>query len=173
LANLIIIFILIVIIGLLVTFSKGKIAQFLSKPATIYTALILWTLFGFVFVLDNSTASGCVIRAEETLSFENIAYSAVSVLLLTIGFFCSARNGLIVLIGELIYWTFKLVAIKGGYAIGLGRTPDELVVLFDAVALTLRLLLIHSRIDFVLAYKAYLLLPVAFFIMTLKILFLR
>lgn len=171
--NLIIIFIPIVIVGLVVTFIKGKVTEFLSKPTTIYGTLILWTLFGFVFVLDNSTAWGCLSGTEETFSFENIVYSGLSVLFITIGFISSARKGLIILFGELIFWTIKLMAPKGGYAIGLGGTPDEIIVMFDSVALILRLLLIQSRIDFVLTKKAYLLLPVSFLLMTLKILFLR
>jgi hypothetical protein len=168
--NLIIVFIPIVIVGLVGAFSKGKVAEFISKPTTIYIALILWTLLGFVLVLDNSMAWGCLSGTEETL---NIVYSGLSILFLTIGFFLSDRKGAIILCAELIYWTFKLMAAKGGYAVGFGSTPDEIIVIFDSVALILRLLLIHSRINFVLTRKAYLLLPISFLLMTLKILFLR
>jgi hypothetical protein len=171
--NLIIIFIPIVIVGLALTFSKGKVAEFLSKSTTIFTALILWTLFGFIFVLDNSMAWGCLIGIDETFSFENIIYSGLSVLFITIGFFSPDRKGLIILLGELLYWTIKLMTAKGGYAIGLGGTPDEVIVMFDSVALTLRLLLIQSRIDFVLTKKVYMMVTVSFIIMTLKMLFLR
>jgi hypothetical protein len=155
------------------TFSKGKVAEFLTKPTTIYATLILWTLLGFVFVLDNSMAWGCLSGTEQTFSFENIVYSGLSVLFITIGFFSSDQKGLLILFGELIYWIVKLMAAKGGYAIGLGGTPDEIIVMFDSVALTLRLLLIRSRINFVLTKKAYLILPVSFVLMALKILFLR
>jgi hypothetical protein len=173
LGNLIIIFIPIVVFGLVLTFSKGKVAEFLSNPTTIYATLILWTWFGFVFVLDNSMAWGCLTGTQEVFSFGNIAYSGLSVLFITIGFFSWDKKGLIILFGELIYWTAKFMAAKGGYAVGLGRTPDENILMFDSVALTLRLLLIQSRIDFVLTKKALLLLPVSFLLMTLKILFMR
>jgi hypothetical protein len=170
--NLIIIFIPIVIVGLLVTFSKGKVVDFLSGPTTIYSGLIFWTLFGFVFVLDNSMAWGCASGPGEILSIENITYSGLSVLLITIGFFSSDRKGLIILCGELAYWIIKLMTAKGGYAVGLGGGSDENILMFDSVALTLRLLLIQSRIDLGLTRKAYFL-PVSFLLMTLKILFLR
>lgn len=171
--NLIIIFLPIVVVGLVVTFSKGKVVEFLSRPITIYSGLILWTLFGFVFVLDNSMAWGCIGGPVEILSIENISYSGLSVLLITIGFFSPDKKGLIILLGESVYWTIKLMTAKGGYVVGLGGTPDEEILIFDAVALTLRLLLIQSRINFGVTRKAYLLLPVAFLLMTLKILFLR
>lgn len=154
------------------TFGKGKVADFLSKPTTIYSTLILWTLFGFVFVLDNSMAWGCIGGPGATLSIENIAYSGLSVLFISIGFFTPDKKGLIILFGELIYWTIKLMTAKGGYVVGIGGTPDESILMFDSVALTLRLLLIQTRFDFVLTRKVYLL-PIAFILMTLKILFLR
>ena len=172
LSSLTIIFIPIVIFGLIATFSKGKFVSFLCRPTTIYWGLILWTLFGFVFVLDNSMAWGCIGGNAEILSTENIIYSGVSVLFITLGFFSSDKKGLIILFGELTYWTIKLLTAKGGYAVGLGGTPDENVLMFDSIALTLRLLLIQSRIDFSLTRKAYWI-PVSFLLMTLKILFLR
>ncbi len=168
----IIIFIPIVIIGLIVTFSKGKIADFLSKPTTIYSTLILWTLLGFVFVVDNSMAWGCVGGPGQTLSIENITYSGLSVLFITIGFCSSDKKGLIILLGELIYWIINLMTAKGGYVVGIGGAPDENILMFDSVALTLRLLLIQSRFDSGLPSKVYLL-PISFLIITLKILFLR
>jgi hypothetical protein len=168
--NLIILFIPIVIVGLVGTFVKGKVVDFLSKPTAIFTTLILWTLFGFVFMLDNSMAWGCLSGLEETLSIRNITYSGLSILLITTGFFMHNKKGLAILFGELVYWTFKLMIAKGGYAVGLGGTPDENILMFDAVALTLRLLLIQSRCDFGLTRKIYLL-PVSFVVMTLKLLF--
>lgn len=171
--NLILIFIPIIILAQVVTLSKGKVAEFLSKPTTIYAMLMLWTLFGFIFVLDNSTNSGCLTGTEETFSFANVVYSGLSVAFITIGFFSRDQKGLIILLGELSYWIIKLMAAKGGYAIGLGGTPDETIVLFDSVALTLRLLLIQSRIDFVVPRKAYVLVTASFLVMTVKMLFLR
>jgi hypothetical protein len=168
--DLIIIFIPIVIIGLIVTFSKGKVTDFLSNPTTIYSALILWTLFGFVFVLDNSMAWGCLGGPEVALSSENIIYSGLSVLFITIGFFSSDKMGLLILFGELIYWTIKLTTAKGGYTVGIGGTPDENILMFDSVAVTLRLLLIQTRYNFGLTRKIYLL-PISFLFMTLKLLF--
>ena len=108
----IIIFVPIAIVGIILSFGRGKVVDFLSRPITIYSILILWTLFGFVFVLDNSTAWGCIIGPEQVLSIENISYSGLSVLFITIGFFWSGRGGLIILFGELIYWTIKLMKRK-------------------------------------------------------------
>jgi hypothetical protein len=89
--------------------------------------------------------------------------------LISIGFFLPNRKGVVVLYVELLYWIFKLMVIKGGYAVGIGGVPDSDVLLFDSVALTLRLLLIHSKQNIGLTRKIYLL-PISFLIMTLKLL---
>jgi hypothetical protein len=192
LTTLLVAFIPIVIVALIFTFGKGKIIDTLSNSTFIYATLLVWTLFGFFFALDNSMAWGCMGVREEALSlgytilkvpgetseadniiyidFNNIAYSGLSVLLISFGFFLRDRKGLVVLYGELLYWIFKLMIIKGGYAVGIGGSPDSDVLLFDSVALTLRLLLIQSRQTFGLTRKIYLL-PVPFLIMTLKLFF--
>jgi hypothetical protein len=118
-------------------------------------------------------AWGCIKGPGQIFSIENTSYSGLSVLFITIGFFWTGKKGLIVLLGELIYWTIKLMTAKGGYVVGFGGTPNENILIFDSVALTLRLILIHSRVDFGLTRKVYYLLPISFLLMTLKILFLR
>jgi hypothetical protein len=189
-AHVLIVFIPIIVVGLVLTFSKGKIVEIFSRPTMIYSALLGWTLFGFFFGLDNTMAWGCMGGENDALSlgyvilkdvpgediiyidFNNVAYSGLSVLLITLGSFLPGRNGVIVLYAELLYWLFKLTIIKGGYVVGIAANPDTDVVLFDSVALTLRFLLIQSRQSFGLARKIYLI-PIAFLIMTLKVLFLR
>jgi hypothetical protein len=115
-------------------------------------------------------AWGCLGGPEVALSSENIIYSGLSVLFITIGFFSSDKMGLLILFGELIYWTIKLTTAKGGYTVGIGGTPDENILMFDSVAVTLRLLLIQTRYNFGLTRKIYLL-PISFLFMTLKLLF--
>lgn len=186
-------FIPIITVGLILSFSKGKVADIFSKPTIIYTTLIFWTLYGFFFSLDNSMAWGCMGAENDILSlgysiinlhgdtsetdkiiyidFNNVAYSGLSILLISFGFFMTDRTGVIVLYSELLYWLFKLMIIKGGYVVGIGGSPNSEVLFFDSVALTLRLVLIHNRQNFGLSRKIYLV-PVSFITMTLKIFFL-
>lgn len=182
----------IIIVGLILTFFRGKIIDIFSNSTIIYMALLLWTIYGFFFFLDNSMAWGCMGAENDVLSlghtivnlpgqtsetdiiyvdFNNVAYSGLSILLISVSLFLNARNGVIVLYSELLYWLFKLMIIKGGYVVGISGGPDPSVVLFDSVALVLRLLLIHSLQNFGLAKKIYTV-PLSFMIMTLKILFL-
>jgi hypothetical protein len=116
-------------------------------------------------------AMGCTGGPGEMLSSGNIIYSGISVVFITLGFFLSDKRGPAVLLLELAYWIIKITTIKGGYAIGFGGMPDENVLMFDSVALILRLLLIQNRMDFGPTWKACLL-PLSFLFMTLKILFL-
>jgi hypothetical protein len=183
----------IIIVGLILTFSKGKIIDFFSSPTIIYASLIVWTLYGFFFSLDNSMAWGCMGAKEHLLSlgyriislsgetaetdsiifidFNNVSYSGLSILLISFSFFLDDRKGVIVLYSELVYWLFKLMVIKGGYVVGIGGGPDFDVLLFDSIALTLRLLLIYSRQNFGLIKKIYTV-PFSFIVMTLKVFFL-
>lgn len=191
---LLITFVPIVIVGFILSFIKSKSINTLSRPKIVYWALIVWSLYGFLFSLDNSMAWGCMGAENDMLSlgykmisipgesseagkiiyidFNNVAYSGISILLISLGFFMAGRLGVIILYSELLYWLFKLMIIKGGYVVGFGGSPNAEVLLFDSVALTLRLLLIHNQENFGQTVKN-LIIPFSFIVMTLKVFYLN
>lgn len=168
--NLMIFYAIITVIALVWTMSKWKSVRLLSSPLAIYIALMLWTLAGFVFVLDNSMSFGCIAGSgsNRVLNSQNIGYSSISLLLLSVGYFLPGKNAWIILFFELLYWLIKLLFIKGGYAVGLGGVPDLSVVFFDSVALTLRLLFIYTRQNYISFHQLFLI-GISFILITVKI----
>jgi hypothetical protein len=143
----------------------------ISASQFIFYSLVLWSIIGFYSELENTTQYGCIID-DYVFSFRNIAFSSLSLALLFRGFFSHPqRTGLIFIAGEFIFWLYKLLFLKGGYVVGIAGTTPENIVLYDFVALTLRLLLL----------KHFLALPVnklyvpvvAVVIMVLKVVFLK
>jgi hypothetical protein len=144
----------------------------LSNPITIYGLLIGWTLFGFSTNLDYTQNWGCVISTEAIFSLENILYSGISVGLLSIGFFIPSRTfGTAVLTCELLFWLYKLYLLKGGYVVGFGGVPSTNILLFDTIALTLRLVMIKKVSQ--LPFKTLFVLVIVYIIMSLKVQFFR
>ena len=147
--------------------ANSKLLQELARPKTTFWLLIGWTIFGFLTNLDFTEQWGCIISHEPIFSKPNILYSGLALLVLSIGFFVPFRQvRYVVLIGELFFWTFKLMTIKGGYAVGFGGVPSVSVLSFDIIALTLRLLLIKQIVPFKFN-SIYLLIP-AFITLSIK-----
>lgn len=140
----------------------------IKNPTTTFWILIGWSVFGFFTNLDYTDQWGCSIVDESIFSELNIFYSGLSLLLLLVGFLIPFRQiRYLILIGELIFWIYKLMIIKGGYSVGFGGVPSLSVLIFDIVALTLRLLLIKQI--FALKFNSlYLLIP-TFIIISVKI----
>lgn len=133
----------------------------------IFSILIAWTILGFFTRKDFTTQWGCIAWAEPVFAIDNIAYSLTSLTLLTLGFIITNRSGsLTILRIELLFWIFKLFVLKGGYAHGYGGTPMISVLGFDAIALTLRLLLIRKTKE-TKSNALYVLIP-AFIIILLR-----
>ena len=68
---------------------------------------------------------------------------------------------------ELLFWLYKLFLIKGGYVVGFGGIPSSDVVLFDMMALFLRILLIKQL--FKIPINALFVFIISFIIMAIKI----
>lgn len=112
-------------------------------------ALIIWTIIGFYFMLDNNSDFGCLINNWSVFSLQNTGYSSISITLLVLALiFRSGKLQGILLFIELIYWLFKLFIIKGGYAVGIAAAPNITVVYFDTIALFLRLLVLYNSLNY-------------------------
>ncbi|HYV95154.1 MAG TPA: hypothetical protein VE978_25485 [Chitinophagales bacterium] len=117
----------------------------LSSSAASFVLLISWTLLGFFSKLDYTLQQGCVIHSEAIFSWQNMLYTSIALGLLSIGYFISPQNiAIAILSSELLLWLYKLFAVKGGYAVGLGGVTSLDVLVFDTIALTLRLILIKQ-----------------------------
>jgi hypothetical protein len=111
--------------------------------------LIIWTVIGFFFLLDNNSAFGCTVNNSPVFSTHNIRYSLISLILLLIAYFIrSEKLQIAFLLCEFAYWLIKLMTIKGGYAVGIGGGPDFTVVYFDTIALFLRLLVLYKLLNY-------------------------
>lgn len=108
-----------------------------------YNTLLYILVFGFLSGLDFTDAWGCVIMPHfffltplslfTILSFGAI-YSAK----------VSKRTALakFILIGELVFYIFRLIFFKGGYAVGFAGSPDLIVLAYDAISILVRLILL-------------------------------
>jgi hypothetical protein len=138
---------LLLLTGLLLFKLKSKyswITKVTSISWTFY-ALIGLTIIGFLFSLDNNQAFGCIILETSVFSSDNIIYSGISVLLLTLAYINQDRkNQLLILSAELLFWLYKLFYLKGGYSVGITASAMFGVLYFDIIALTLRLILIKQ-----------------------------
>ena len=115
-----------------------------KKPKITYISLLIWTLLGFLTTVDYTEDYGCISGVTPIFSIRNIFYSSFALLFLSVGYFSPKNIGVIVLIGELLFWLYKLFLVKGGYAVGFGGSPDSNIVIFDTIALTLRLILVKQ-----------------------------
>jgi hypothetical protein len=75
--RLLVTFIPIIIVGVILTFSKGKIVDTFSKATIIYATLMLWTLYGFIYFLDNTMAWGCMGAKNDALSLGYVIFNNV------------------------------------------------------------------------------------------------
>ena len=143
-----------------------------SPMNTTYVLIICWTIFGFFSNLDYTENLGCLIFSEKIFSAENIFYSAAAIILISFGVFIPfgiIRN--VVLTCELLFWLCKLFIIKGEYAVGYGGLPSVSVLVFDTIALVLRLILLKQA--FKSKMKTVPVLVITFFVILIKIQFFR
>lgn len=109
--------------------------------------LLIWIVLGFFTRLDFNQMWGCVINFGKVLDYNNIGFLTLSfTLILTARLRKKKRTINLLLIIELGVWLFRYIYYKGGYATGLtGQHPLEMVVLYDSVAITLRLINLNNN----------------------------
>lgn len=121
---------------------NGKIIGYLRNQKALFGFLLLWTLLGFFTQQDFTERCDCLIHSRGVFSLDYIGFSAISLILIILGFFIKskfARIGLLSL--ELVYWIFKLYALKSGYIGGLGILIFKY---YDFIGLLVRLLILNS-----------------------------
>lgn len=118
------------------------------KQKKLYRVLFILLIVGFFTRLDNSNLYGCIIGVFGVFELDNILYSGLSIVLVLLSYnFRNKRLGVVILIIELAYWSFKLMVIKGGYAVGIVGVPEKMVVIHDFIVLLLRLSLISVMLN--------------------------
>jgi hypothetical protein len=117
--------------------------KWFSNLSTIFWMLIVWLILGFFAHLDYTEISGCIIQFEPVFSAKNLVYTGISLGLISIGYFIPNKSvSTIFLLLELTFWIYKLLFLKEGYQIGYGGVPSQRIVIYDTLALSLRLVLI-------------------------------
>src|SRR6185312_301168 len=114
---------LLLLLGGLILFKLKSKYPWIAKVTSIswtFYALIGWTIIGFLFWLDNNQAFGCIITETPVFSANNIIYSGISIGLLTLAYISKHKElQLLIFSGELLFWLYKLLYLKGGYNIGI------------------------------------------------------
>ena len=139
----------------------------LSKLSVGYILVMLWSIYGFVSLLDNTMQWGCIVD-DHLFSFDNIGYSLLSLSILLSSFYYRATSlGKWLVILEAAFWLCKLFFIKGGYVVGFAGSFSIEVLLFDTVALFLRLMLLKQFFKLPVHWVLTLILTIL--LMTLKV----
>lgn len=167
---LLIIFLLIATLILIKKYGYSNLFSIINQTQTTFIALLVWIVFGFFAQLDYNQDWGCIGGSGYIFSNSNMLYSGIALTLLNIGFFAQHKHfKIIVLAVEFLFWLYKLFLIKGGYVVGFGGIPSCDVVLFDMIAISLRILLVKQL--FKLPINALFVSIVSFIIMVIKIKF--
>ncbi len=132
--------------------------------------LLIWILLGFLTRLDFNQMWGCVINFGKVLDYKNIGFLTFSfALILTARFRKNKRTINLLLTIEFGVWLFRYIYYKGGYATGLaGRYPLEIVVLYDSIAITLRLISLKSN-NRLLQFRTSWILAISIMLISIKI----
>lgn len=136
-----------------------------------FALVTVWSVVGFLYCFDNNTQWGCV-DDNSVLSFHNISRTVITFALSTLGFLHqNDALGRKFILAECVYWTLKLLFWKEGYVVGIAGSLPTAIVVFDFIALLLRLFLLREIFRPVLS-NVWLWLP-ALMIMGMKVAFLR
>ncbi len=151
-------------------YGYSNLFSIINQNQITFIALLVWIVFGFFTQLDYNQDWGCIGGSGYIFSNSNMFYSGIALALVNTGFFAQHKHfKIIVLAVELLFWLHKLFLVKGGYVVGFGGVPSSDVVLFDMMALFLRILLIKQL--FKLPINALFVSIVSFIIMAIKIKF--
>jgi len=115
---------------------------------------------------------GCIINFGKVLDYNNIGFSTLSfTLILAARFRKKKRTINLLLIIELGIWLIKYIYYKGGYATGLtGQYPLDIVVLYDFIAIFIRLMNLENS-NRSLKFKTNWILAISILLISIKIFF--
>jgi len=117
------------------------------EPKTIVSIknLLIFTIIGFLTGMDFTDSWGCVIYPH---LFFLTPLSVLTLISITVLYIANKtiNSNLVkkLLIAELIYYVTRLIVFKGGYAVGFGGIPDPIIIIYDAIALGLRIFLLKK-----------------------------
>ena len=113
----------------------------LSNYRTSSLILLIWIIIGFFTRLDFNQMWGCIISFGKVFDYNNIGFLSISFLLILIARLSNNKKANnILLVIEFALWLFRYGYYKGGYATGFtGEYPLNIVVLYDSIAIYLRL----------------------------------
>lgn len=174
-----IVYILIIILFSLSFFPKirnhnrlGIINNKLNDFKVTNSILLIWIVFGFLTRFDFNQMWGCVINLGKVLDYNNIGFLTLSFALILTARFIKNKSVInILLLVELGIWLIRYIYYKGGYATGLtGRHPLGIIVLYDSVAIILRLINIKSN-SRLKQFKISWILAISIILISIKIFF--
>ncbi|MGB0177039.1 MAG: hypothetical protein ACPF9D_07730 [Owenweeksia sp.] len=118
----------------------------LDNKTVLYVILLLWMMIGWLTNWDNNRQFGCLITYPTPGErFNDFLLMGISLFLIICAYFVHDRSwAFFILLAELTLWLFKLFFIKGGYATGIAGVADARVLIYDSIALVLRLLFIRA-----------------------------
>jgi hypothetical protein len=169
-----IIIVLIIVFGGFYFFQQqGKIStkfnKYLYDYRLIRFLLIIWIVIGFFKNWDYSDQWGCFVHHEPVFRELNIILSGISlVFIVATLLFRNKKVKVFLHVTETIYWIGKLIVFKGGYATGIAGAPDDMIVLYDFIAILLRGLVLRNL---VISIRTILITLFAFILMIIKIFF--
>lgn len=113
--------------------------------------LIGMVIIGSILGIENSQAFGCVVGLD-MLTFSNLFWMLFSVVILYLAMKSrDVQTTKFLILVELVVWILKLFFYKGGYITGFAGGPDDLIMLYDFMAISLRgwiLLKLAFRLNF-------------------------
>ncbi len=148
--------------------SKYKHFGNILNRNNLFMFLLVWIIFGFVEGLDYSERFGCIVESEPIFEINNVLSSGISFLLILWAFLTKNHKlKKVLFITELVYWILKLMIFKGGYVVGFGGIPDDVILFFDLISILVRLYILNKIIKFDLVKIEY----IALLLIGIKIIF--
>ncbi|HAD95910.1 MAG TPA: hypothetical protein DCG19_00815 [Cryomorphaceae bacterium] len=148
---------------------RGKALRYhLNKTDILYVSLLSWIVIGWIGNWDHNKDWGCFpVSSPHADQVQNFLFSGISILIIMCAYFIPNRRLSFTLLSlELGLWLGKLLFMKGGYAVGIGGAADFPTLIYDTIALVLRLL-------FIRAVSRMLVYPKTILLSTLLVIFLK
>ncbi|KAA3622557.1 MAG: hypothetical protein DWQ02_25870 [Bacteroidetes bacterium] len=115
--------------------------------------LLIVTIIGFITGFDFTDSWGCVFYPNLFFLTPLSILTLISIITLFISNKTSnSRLIKILLIGEFIFYVSRFILFKGGYAVGFTASPDPIILIYDAIALALRIFLLKELFSLKLHY---------------------
>ena len=133
---LVLLFLLSILHGFFLIYSTSNQYEAWFDSKRMLFLLLLWSIFGLLLGLEQTSAWGCVISPLDLFTTKNILLSGISIGFLFLAFQTKNVGRQIFLgIAECLFWVGKLLLFKGGYAVGITASADLFVLGYDTLSL--------------------------------------